>query len=72
MPAKLPAARYIPIYDPLTSKLLFRFDPSRGLIEYQDRHRCQCFDLAALVEAASKVQEERDAEIQRRAGEHHD
>ena len=67
MSAKLPATRYIPIRDPLTGKVLFRYDPYRGVIEYQDRHRCQCFDLAALVEAA-RIQEEQDAQVQKRDG----
>jgi hypothetical protein len=49
---KAPKAQFVPVV--VNNKLVFRFDPTRGLIEYQSRgekHVIDLADYAAQVEA---------------------
>lgn len=50
-----PASRYISIVK--NGKLLFRFDPSRGIIEINARGETTTVDLAAEVERLQSVPE---------------
>lgn len=47
---KAPKAQFVPVV--INNKLVFRFDPQRGLIEYQSRGEKHIIDLAEYAEGS--------------------
>ena len=47
------ATTFREVRDPVTDKLLFRFDPIHDLVEIGERHRFTLIDLALYREALS-------------------
>jgi hypothetical protein len=46
-------ARYVPVTHPATGKLLFRYDPVRQIVEWQERGEKVYLDLAELAAACA-------------------